>query len=156
MLCSPASPCCSPFSVTSAPPPLSLPPVPPPSLADDCSTHSARTPGSDPGLRNSCSLSSGGQKNSCACSSKQTNPAPTGSSEFTRVAGPPEGPVGGQRDCCALADAPNVLMIIAIVTITASNVRTTIMRLMLSAPPPSYLCRAGLVRAALLCNDSIL
>src|SRR5215204_7829164 len=107
MLCSPASPCCSPFSVTSAPPPLSLPPVPPPSLADDCSTHSARTPGSAPGLRNSCSSYSGGQKNSCASSSRQMNPAPTGSSAFTRVAGPSEGPVGGQGDC-ALADTPNV------------------------------------------------
>src|SRR5829696_3003606 len=130
MLCSPASPCCSPVWVSSAPPPPLLPPVPPPSLGDDCSIHSARTLGSDPGLRNSCSSYSGGQKNSCASSSKQINPAPTGSSEFTRVAGPPEGPVGGQRDCCALADAPNVAII---VTTTAAIVRTTIMRLMLSA-----------------------
>ena len=101
---------------------------------DDRSTHSAMKlgPGTSPGRTgNSCSSYSGGQKNSCACSSTHTKPALAGSSEFTRVAGPPEGPVGGQGDC-ALADAPDVAII---VTRMAAIVSTIIMRRMLSATP---------------------
>jgi hypothetical protein len=45
------------------------------------------------------------------------------------VAGPSEGPVGGQGDC-ALAGVPGVAII---ATITAAIVSSTIMRLMLSA-----------------------
>src|SRR5215216_3573672 len=117
---SPASACCSPFWVSSTPPPP-LPPVPPPSLDEDRSTHSAMKLGPEvsPGRTgNSCSSYSGGQKNASACSSTHTNPAPTGSSAFTRVAGPPEGPVAGQGDC-ALANAPDVAIS---VTITAAIV----------------------------------
>src|SRR5829696_5612353 len=118
---SPASACCSPFWVSSTPPPP-LPPVPPPSLNEDCSAHSAMKPGpgTSPGRTgNSCSSYSGGQKNSCACSSTHTNPAPTASSASRMVAGPPEGPVEGQGSC-ALAETPDVATIIA--TITAAVV----------------------------------
>src|SRR5829696_9823974 len=96
---SPASACCSPFWVSSTPPPP-LPPVPPPSLDEDRSTHSAMKlgPGTSPGRTgNSCSSYSGGQKNSCACLSTHTKPAPTASSASRMVAGPSEGPVGGLR-----------------------------------------------------------
>src|SRR5829696_6263945 len=128
---SPASACCSPFWVSSTPP-LPLPPVPPPSLDEDRSTHSAMKPG--PGVSpgrtgNSCSSYSGGQKNSCACSSTHTNPAPAGSSASRMVAGPSEGPVGGQGDC-ALAGVPSVAIS---ATITAAIVTSTIIRLKLSA-----------------------
>src|SRR5918993_4605995 len=88
---------------------------------------------------NICSSYSGGQKNSCASSSKQTNPAPTGTSATRTVAGPSEGPVGGQGDC-ALAGVPGVA---TIATITAANVRSTIMRLIkatsLTATPDGFL-----------------
>src|SRR5918999_5014526 len=117
-------------------------PVSPPSLADDGSTHSDMKGGSDPGLRKFHSSKSDGQKNSSVSSSKQTKPAPRGSSADMSVAVPPEGPVDGQGSC-ALADTPDVATIIA--TITAAVVRTTIMRRMLSAPSSSLsLCRAGL------------
>jgi hypothetical protein len=104
-------------------------PVSPPSLADDGCTHSDTKAGSDPGLLKFHSSKSGGQKNSCDSSSRQTKPAPRGSSADMRVAGPPEGPVGGQGDC-APAEAP-VVAIIA--PIRAAIIRTIIRRLMLSA-----------------------
>src|SRR5215218_5325428 len=124
---SPASACCSPFWVSSTPPPP-LPPVPPPSLDEDCSAHSAMKPGpgTSPGRTgNSCSSYSGGQKNSCDCSSTHTKPAPTASSASRMVAGPSEGPVGGQGDC-ALAGVPGIAIS---TTITATFVTSTIMRL---------------------------
>src|SRR5215208_2466444 len=83
-------------------------------------------PGTSPGRTgNSCSSYSGGQKNSCDCSSTHTNPAPTGSSASRMVAGPSEGPVGGHEDC-ALAGVPGIAFS---ATITAAIVTSTIMRL---------------------------
>src|SRR5215212_10007138 len=105
---------CSPLWVGSAPPS-------PPMLAGASSTHSAWKRALDPGgLRNSQCSNPGGQKNLWSTSSKQTNPAQRGTSGVRRVAGPFEGPVGGQGDC-ALADVPDVAIIAPITTATVST-----------------------------------
>src|SRR5215216_5582200 len=118
-----------PISWRSSTPPPPLPTSPPPSLGgDSCSTHSARKPGPGGRMGISCSSNSGGQKNSCAPSSKQTNPAPTGLSGITMVARPSEGPVGGQGDC-ALAETPSVAIIAAI---TAATITTRARRFTIS------------------------
>src|SRR5829696_5890502 len=105
---------CSPLCVGAAPPS-------PPMLDDASSTHSPWKGGLDPGgLRNSQCSNPGGQKNLWSTSSKQTNPAQRGTSGVRRVAGPFEGPVGGQGDC-ALADVPDVAIIAPITTATVSS-----------------------------------
>src|SRR5215212_6167695 len=105
---------CSPLWVGSAP-------LSPPMLDDASSTHSPWKGGLDPGgLRNSQCSNPGGQKNLWSTSSKQTNPAQRGTSGVRRVAGPFEGPVGGQGDC-AFAGVPDVANIAPITTATVSS-----------------------------------
>src|SRR5215210_6911437 len=105
---------CSLLWVGSAPPS-------PPMLDDASSTHSPWKGAVGPGgLRNSQCSNPGGQKNLWSTSSKQTNPAQRGTSGVRRVAGPFEGPVGGQGDC-ALADVPDVAIIAPITTATVSS-----------------------------------
>src|SRR5215208_1133941 len=117
-----------PISWASSTPPPPLPTSPPNNGGGDSSTHSAMKPGPGGRMGHSCSSNSGGQKNSCASSSKQTNPAPTGLSGITMVARPPEGPVGGQGDC-ALADTPSAAII---TTITAATITTRARRFTIS------------------------
>src|SRR5215210_8364424 len=105
---------CSLLWVGSAPPS-------PPMLDDASSTHSPWKGGLDPGgLRNSQCSNPGGQKNLWSTSSKQTNPAQRGTSGVRRVAGPFEGPVGGQGDC-AFAGVPDVANIAPITATTVSS-----------------------------------
>src|SRR5829696_3869036 len=96
-------------------------PPSPPMLDGASATHSPWKGGLDPGgLRNSQCSNPRGQKNLWFTSSKQTNPAQRGTSGVRRVAGPFEGPVGGQGDC-ALADVPDVAIIAPITTATVST-----------------------------------
>src|SRR5215218_2963026 len=96
-------------------------PPSPPMLDGASATHSPWKGGLDPGgLRNSQCSNPRGQKNLWFTSSKQTNPAQRGTSGVRRVAGPFEGPVGGQGDC-ALADVPDVAIIAPITTATVSS-----------------------------------
>src|SRR5215217_3090706 len=96
-------------------------PPSPPRLDGASATHSPWKGGLDSGgLRNSQCSNPRGQKNLWFTSSKQTNPAQRGTSGVRRVAGPFEGPVGGQGDC-ALADVPDVAIIAPITTATVST-----------------------------------